>query len=109
MLQSSLKRINTLLKYSGHMKPVNYKNVFSRSSVTWTMFIPIAVLNGAFREAVYKPFTGELAAHQISTIIACIAFFTLVYFLLKNQVPAPPKAILHLIGVMWVVMIIFFE
>jgi hypothetical protein len=91
------------------MKPVNYKQVFSRSLVTWTMFIPIAVLNGAFREAVYKPFTGELAAHQISTIIACIAFFTLVYFRLKNQVPDTPKVILYRIGVMWVGMTILFE
>lgn len=91
------------------MKRSSYRKLFSRSFLTWLLFIPVVVLNGALREAVYKPFTGELAAHQISTVLASVAFVTLAYFRLKNHLLPVPNGILYRIGLMWVGLTVLFE
>src|SRR5687767_3349723 len=82
-----LKENNQLQKRQKlfNMKLNNHDTVYFRAIITWLLFIPIAVLNGTLRELVYRPFTGELAAHQISTATASIAFFTLAYFCLRHH------------------------
>lgn len=80
-----------------------------RSIITWFLFIPIAILNGIAREFMYKPVVGDLVAHQISTVIACIAFFLLAYSLIKNKAVSETNRTLLLIGMLWVVMTVLFE
>ena len=42
----------------------------------WLVFVVIAIINAAVRNKVYKPVVGDLAAHQISTVI----FVSLIFF-----------------------------
>ncbi len=81
----------------------------TRSIITWFLFVPIAILNGIAREFMYKPVVGDLTAHQISTVIACIAFFLLAYSMLKEQVSRATNRTLLLVGAMWVGMTVLFE
>lgn len=80
-----------------------------KSIITWFMFIPIAITNGIIREKFYKPVVGDLAAHQISTVIASAAFILLSYVMLKQNISRADINSLFLIGLMWVVMTILFE
>jgi hypothetical protein len=91
------------------MKSLIYRKLFKRAIITWLLFLPVVVLNGAVREAFYKPIVGGLAAHQISTVIAAIAFFTLAYVCLKDHSPMVPNTILYQIGLMWVALTVLFE
>ncbi len=84
-------------------------HVFYRAMVVWILFVPVAFINGTLRELVYKPYTGELVAHQISTILACVAFFCLAYWLLATHVIALSKWKLFAIGFLWLVLTILFE
>jgi uncharacterized Tic20 family protein len=58
------------------------------------------------REVVYKPFAGELPAHQISTVIASICFVMLAYYKMRSHLLTAPNIILLAIGTMWVLMTI---
>lgn len=40
--------------------------------LAWFPMVLIAIANAALREAGYKRYVGELAAHQISTLTGCI-------------------------------------
>ena len=91
------------------MKQWHYNKLYSRAIVTWLLFIPIVVFNGFIRDAVYKPFVGELTAHQISTAIASAAFLVLAYMLLKKYIITFTKRDLVLTGSMWVVLTVLFE
>jgi len=84
-------------------------NIYVRAILAWLLFIPIIFMNAAFRELVYKPFTGELLAHQVSTITGSVAFFLLAYFLLRHYMYNTPNNKLLLIGLMWVALTIVFE
>src|SRR4029079_10666447 len=91
---------------------MNFKskhNIYVRAILAWILFIPIVFMNAVFRELVYKPFTGELLAHQISTITGSVAFFLLAYFLLRHYMYNTPNDKLLFIGLMWVVLTIVFE
>src|SRR5215203_4859769 len=91
------------------MKQPLFKHPITRALLTWVAFIPIAIINGIIREALYKPVVGELAAHQISTVIVAGTFILLAYFLLKHSIPMRPTNKLWLIGLLWVVLTITFE
>ena len=88
---------------------MNDHNIFFRSVITWLLFIPIVFINATIRELVYKPLTGELAAHQISTVIASATFFILAYFHLRNYLQTVSNSSLFQIGFMWVIMTVPFE
>ncbi|MFL5740403.1 MAG: hypothetical protein ACJ75B_09320 [Flavisolibacter sp.] len=87
----------------------NQYNIFLRAAITWLLFIPIVFINATIRELVYKPFVGELAAHQISTVLASAAFFILAYLRFRNHVQTVSKSSLFLIGCMWLIMTVLFE
>ena len=91
---------------------MNFKskhNIYVRAILAWLLFIPIVFMNAAVRELVYKPFTGELLAHQVSTITGSVAFFLLAFFLLRHYMYNTPNDKLLFIGLMWVVLTIVFE
>ena len=87
----------------------NQYRIYFRAILTWLLFIPIVFMNAAVRELVYKPFTGELLAHQVSTITGSVAFFLLAFFLLRHYMYNTPNNKLLLIGLMWVALTIVFE
>lgn len=77
--------------------------------ITWALFIPVAILNGIIRDLVYKPFAGDLLAHQISTVIGVSAFISMVYFLRRNDFKYLPTFRLLTIGAVWVILTVIFE
>ena len=87
----------------------NQHTIYFKAIITWLWFMPIAFINGVLREFTYKPFTGELAAHQISTIMASAAFFALAYFRLHHYLRTTSRSNLFLIGSVWVVATVVFE
>lgn len=76
---------------------------------TWALFIPVAIANGVTRDLLYKPVVGDLAAHQISTVIAITAFIFLVYFLRRDDFKYLTVFKLLIVGFVWVVMTVIFE
>ncbi|HWH07001.1 MAG TPA: hypothetical protein VNU47_00515 [Candidatus Paceibacterota bacterium] len=83
--------------------------LFPRAILTWVLFIPIAITNGIVRESLYAPYVGDLAAHQISTAVAIIAYIALAYVMLRKRIIAASPRDLWLIGLLWVIMTIAFE
>ena len=60
--------------------------------LAWFPMVAIAIANGMVREAWYGKYLNELAAHQISTLIAVILFGVYKYFLKLLAVTATLKA-----------------
>jgi hypothetical protein len=88
---------------------MNMGSLLSRALITWVLFVPVAVLNGIIRETTYKPRVADLAAHQISTVTAIIAFLILSYFMWNHYVSNASTSQLLLIGLLMTVMTILFE
>ena len=82
--------------------------MYLRYFVAWFPLIILAFSNATIREAVYKRYVGELAAHQISTLTLGILVGIYAWVLsrrLKLQSPGQALGI----GLMWLVMTIIFE
>lgn len=83
------------------------KNIYAHI-LWWFAFPFIAILNGILREATYKKFTGDLPAHQISTITGIIFFGIIFYFIFKKwKIESIKHAIF--IGAIWLGLTILFE
>lgn len=74
----------------------------------WFGLMLLAVLNGGLRDAVYKPRMGELAAHQLSTVILLLLIAGYLWFLVRVW-PIESSNQAWLIGVMWFLMTEAFE
>jgi hypothetical protein len=68
----------------------------------------LAVLNGGLRDMLYKPYVGDLPAHQISTVILLI-LFALYFRLLASVWPIRSSGVAWTIGLMWLAMTLAFE
>jgi hypothetical protein len=82
--------------------------VYLRYFAAWFPIIILAFVNATIREAVYKRYVGELAAHQISTLTLGILVGIYVWALsrhLKLQNAGQAVGV----GLMWLVMTIIFE
>jgi hypothetical protein len=77
--------------------------------LTWLGFMVIAIINGVVRNSVYKPYVGDLLAHQISTIIIILLFSIVIKFTLQPYLSQLTYFQLFLIGLIWVAMTIAFE
>lgn len=83
--------------------------LFLYSFGIWFILVIFAILNGAIRNAVYKPKLGELPAHQISTVIMVCIILLVVYLFIKKIKIDFTKTDLILIGVFWLFLTIVFE
>lgn len=80
-----------------------------KAVLTWILFIPLVIFNAFLREKGYKPFVGDLAAHQISTVTAAAAFITFAFFMMKNNLEKARTRQIFFVGFIWVFMTICFE
>jgi hypothetical protein len=74
----------------------------------WFGLMVIAIINGAFRDLVYKSSIGELSAHQVSCAIGIILFGVFIWYLGRKW-PLASASQAWLVGVIWLGMTISFE
>jgi hypothetical protein len=80
-----------------------------KAVLTWVLMIPVAVLNGLFRESVVRPRVSELRAHQLSVVTGSTGFIALVYALWRHDVRSMRDRDLVRMGAGWVIATIIFE
>jgi len=74
----------------------------------WFGLLLVAMINGAIRDVLYKPYVGELFAHQLSTVIGIILFaFVIRYYTMIWPLASSRQS--WLIGFIWLAMTISFE
>jgi len=75
----------------------------------WLVFVVIAIINAAVRNKVYKPVVGDLAAHQISTVIFVSLIFVVTYLILRVSGLQLTDLSALVMGSIWLVSTILFE
>ena len=80
----------------------------SRYLLAWPLLALVAILNGTLRVTTYGRFIPELAAHQVSTLTAMLAFGAIVW-MMHRRWPIRTAAEAWLIGACWLVMTVAFE
>lgn len=83
--------------------------LLTNTIITWLMLLVLAILNGTLRNIVYKPWVGDLWAHQISTVVAIVVFTAVIFLRFKDQVSQYSYGQLLWVGIVWVGMTIIFE
>jgi uncharacterized membrane protein YkgB len=76
--------------------------------LAWFGLMVIAVINGVVREATYKKALGDLAAHQLSTLIGIILFGVYIWIIIGKWRPRSASQAI-MIGVLWLAMTLAFE
>ncbi|MGA7829246.1 MAG: hypothetical protein WCA04_16455 [Geobacteraceae bacterium] len=82
--------------------------LFVKSTVIWIAFIPLAIINGLFREKFLVALCGNDSALALSGISCALLYILLAYAFLPWFGPLT----LHqqiLIGIFWLVMTVLFE
>jgi hypothetical protein len=74
----------------------------------WFGLLIIAMLNGALRDVVYKPFLGDLSSHQISVVVGILLFGVFIWYLSKRW-PLSSSRQTWIVGLMWLCMTVAFE
>jgi hypothetical protein len=80
-----------------------------RAALTWVAMIPVAILNGTFREVALKRVLDDQPARQISVATASLAFLVLVYLIMREYVVDETDQRLLRIGLTWLAATILFE
>ncbi|AKB84520.1 hypothetical protein [Methanococcoides methylutens] len=74
----------------------------------WIFLVFLAIINGISR-GLYAPYTGELLAHQISTVIFSTTIFAVTYIFLRySGVSGTPVQFIY-VGLIWVSLTVSFE
>jgi hypothetical protein len=74
----------------------------------WFPIIVLAFINGTIRELLYKPYVGDLTAHQISTF-TLIALLVAYLWTIGRRWKIDSGKNAWLIGLMWLAMTMSFE
>ena len=82
--------------------------MIKKSILVWLLIIPLAILNGGFRQYVLDPFFGVKAANPISCLIlCCLAFIVSSIFIPRLGIGS---SIIYIkMGLLWVLLTIVFE
>jgi len=84
------------------------RTLFLKSTIVWTSFIPIAILNGLLRERCLSPLLGKRLALPLSGISAAALFFLLSWFTIPWLGPLKPYRYRQ-IGLAWLGATVLFE
>ena len=76
---------------------------------TWFLFMILAIINAGVRNGLYKPIVGDLAAHQISTVIFVILIIIVTYIIFRFSNIELNDSDALLIGAIWLISTIAFE
>jgi hypothetical protein len=80
----------------------------ARAVLVWLALAVIAIFNAVIREAIYAPFTGETAAHQISTVTAII-FSGIFVWIVSARWRFTSRGHAWRTGLLWLAMTVAFE
>ena len=75
----------------------------------WFIFMILAIINAGIRNNVYKPIVGDLAAHQISTIIFVTLILIVTYLVLRFANLELSNSEALLMGAIWLISTMAFE
>lgn len=79
-----------------------------RYVLLWVPMIVIAIANAALRESVFRRFTDELTAHQLSTA-SMILLFGAYIWLVTGRWRLEPAGRAVAVGLLWLAMTVAFE
>lgn len=85
------------------------KKIYKQSFFVWFILLIFAMINGTIRAELYQNFLGELKAHQLSSLLAVLGFYLIIYLFLKISRAEYDKKDLWIIGLAWVLATIIFE
>lgn len=88
---------------------IHIRNPFLYAALTWVLFVPIPILNGAVREWVYSKWVDDTLAHQISTGVLSVIFLLFSYVVLRQKVLQLGSDALLFVGGTWVSLTVIFE
>jgi hypothetical protein len=79
-----------------------------RSLLIWCAIIPIAIANGAVRDLLIAPRTGDAPAHVVSTVLLCGAILLWTWLTIGWVRPVDTRAAVR-IGLVWLAVTVAFE
>lgn len=79
-----------------------------RAFVAWGALLALAILNGAFREAVLAPRMGMLRAHQVSTLLLAALILAAVRGM-SGWLAIPGTRAAWAVGLLWIALLLAFE
>ena len=82
--------------------------MIKKSLLIWLAIIPLAILNGGFRETVINPLIGERHGLIVSSISLCLLIFILCWFCIPRIGTGTAKMYL-IIGLWWMLLTVLFE
>ena len=80
----------------------------TRYLLVWLLLAVVAIANGVLRQSTYGKYVSELAAHQVSTLTAILAFGVVVWGVNRFW-PIESASQAWTIGICWLVMTVMFE
>jgi hypothetical protein len=84
------------------------KHIIIRYSIGWFGMMILAIINGSIRQFFYRPFVGDLTAHQISTVTLIVVIGWYLGWLLRRwQLQSDTQA--FVVGGIWLAMTLAFE
>ena len=75
----------------------------------WLLFMVLAIVNAGIRNEVYKPVVGDLAAHQISSVIFIAIILIVTYAILRFSNLGLSDFEAFFMGTVWLILTIVFE
>jgi hypothetical protein len=75
----------------------------------WFLLMILAIINAGMRNEIYKPFVGELAAHQISTVIFIFIILVATYLIFRFSNINLGDYEVFLMGFIWLAFTVVFE
>ena len=82
--------------------------MLKKSILIWLSIIPLAILNGGFREMVLVSWFSENIANFISAIILCLLIF-IVSLIFIPRIGRGKQIIYWKIGILWIFLTVAFE
>ena len=85
------------------------KDLFVKAVLVWCILLVGAIVNGTVRTFGYRPFIGDLAAHQISTFIFIGIIFAVTYVAYRKNFETIEDICLLSTGSVWLLLTVAFE
>ena len=86
----------------------NEQKILLKSIFIWILIIPLAILNGAFRDYITTPLIGDFLSRPLSGVILCILIFTVSIWLIPRIGRGSCRTYIKM-GIMWLALTILFE